>query len=277
MYSALISVVLATSALTGLGDDEAPGYYGGYGSYGGYGLDGMSGNSRIGAGLIWPGGYGQPSVYNDVNNNCQKRLAELEKCFKDLCKDYQNLSQKLKDIEKKTEEDNRAIEFSQQMEKRLQQFQKDMVSAIADANANKVPSSPPPGFEDLRAQVNRIEVYLGKLDQTQPQAVSQQNNAPKDARIEALMLFLKEKFGNDATTAALDRIAKQLEGLKSEGQMGNNLGGTKLSRGMIIVNLPSDATLYVNELESKPGSNVRSFISPDLEKGKAYFYTLASN
>ena len=47
MYGALISVVLATSALTGLGDDEAPGYYGGYGSYGGYGLDGMSGNSRI--------------------------------------------------------------------------------------------------------------------------------------------------------------------------------------------------------------------------------------
>ena len=138
----------------------------------------------------------------------------------------------------------------------------------------KCRAAPRPALRILRAQVNRIEVYLGKLDQTQPQAVSQQNNVPKDARIEALMLFLKEKFGNDATTAALDRIAKQLEGLKSEGQMGNNLGGTKLSRGMIIVNLPSDATLYVNELESKPGSNVRSFISPDLEKGKAYFYTL---
>ena len=50
--------------------------------------------------------------------------------------------------------------------------------------------------------------------------------------------------------------------------------GHALTRGLIIVSLPADAQLFLDGQPSIVGTNLRTLISPELEPGKSYFYTL---
>jgi uncharacterized protein (TIGR03000 family) len=50
--------------------------------------------------------------------------------------------------------------------------------------------------------------------------------------------------------------------------------GHSLARGLIIVSLPADAKLFLDNMPSNVGTNLRTFISPELEPGKSYYYNL---
>jgi len=50
--------------------------------------------------------------------------------------------------------------------------------------------------------------------------------------------------------------------------------GIPLNRALVYVSLPPDAKLYIDGYPTATGTNLRSFISPELELNKNYFYTL---
>jgi uncharacterized protein (TIGR03000 family) len=58
-------------------------------------------------------------------------------------------------------------------------------------------------------------------------------------------------------------------------QLAHLKGVTKPNtRALVIVNLPSDAKLYLDGQLTRGDANVRSFYSPELQAGVNYFYTL---
>lgn len=47
-----------------------------------------------------------------------------------------------------------------------------------------------------------------------------------------------------------------------------------MSQATLIVSLPADAKLYIEDQPTSSVSSVRTFVSPTLEAGKNYFYNL---
>jgi uncharacterized protein (TIGR03000 family) len=50
--------------------------------------------------------------------------------------------------------------------------------------------------------------------------------------------------------------------------------GAAPNRAKLIVELPTDAKLYVDDRQMKTTSNVRTFNTPELEPGQLYYYEL---
>ena len=109
---------------------------------------------------MWPAfgfgqpSYGQPPLYCNTPNPCEKRLAELEKA-------YQNLQQKLKELEKSTLENNKTDELSQQMDRKFVQFKNDTLAAIGEATKT------PAGLSEIKEQITRLETLLNKQAEQQ--------------------------------------------------------------------------------------------------------------
>lgn len=293
MYSTLFSLLLATSSMSnGYQSGFQSGYQDdGYGSYGGYGLPGgfgsygsygtTYGGGRQNWGVFGPQGQG-PSMYVNVTNPCDKRFTKLEERMTELEKSNQFLVQKIKDLEKKVEEDNNTVKQAENQAKILEQidrkfvlFQKEMTETIKVQTPN----------DDLKSQLAQIQSTL-KSFQDQANANQAAVNQAATQKVDILVELLKVKLNwgeaewTKEWTKALQGINQGLRELKLPTDppktqlIGTDLSITKTNRGMIIVNLPADATLYVNEQVSNPGANVRTFISPDLEPGKTYFYTI---
>jgi uncharacterized protein (TIGR03000 family) len=48
----------------------------------------------------------------------------------------------------------------------------------------------------------------------------------------------------------------------------------RVNRAVVIITLPADAKLFINGMESTVGSNLRTFVTPELEGSKNYYYTI---
>jgi uncharacterized protein (TIGR03000 family) len=72
-----------------------------------------------------------------------------------------------------------------------------------------------------------------------------------------------------ATTPPGEQLPKPKPDDKDKGGM-----GVAPNRARLIVELPSDAKLYVDDRAMRTGVNPRTFHTPELEPGQLYFYDL---
>jgi uncharacterized protein (TIGR03000 family) len=47
-----------------------------------------------------------------------------------------------------------------------------------------------------------------------------------------------------------------------------------LNRARLIVEVPADAKIFIDDKPTTSTSNIRTFVTPDLERGKSYMYTV---
>jgi uncharacterized protein (TIGR03000 family) len=267
----LFTVLLATSAMTGQSEE---GSYGGFGSYGGsYGsyAGGRGSCGLPGSGMIYPWG-GQPSVYWELNSCQQKtkdKVAELEESNKFL-------AQKLRKLEEQVEIAQSQVKANDSIDDKLATFKAQVLAAV------EATKSAPPANDDLRVSIVRIEQQLSKLtDDRNTSTRESAANQALAARLDVLEKVGKEKWGDKAFIDALDAIRKELANLApgqtvaAAAKSSKDNFGLATNRSMIIVYLPADATLFVNEQASSPGANVRSFITPEMiDLTKNYYYTV---
>ena len=96
----------------------------------------------------------------------------------------------------------------------------------------------------------------------------------------------KRKTGEGSDVAALEQKVNSLEqmiknyisgkvdiNIKTAGT-GGDLRRDILKRALVIVQCPADSKLYLDNLLTTGGTNLRTFYTPELEAGVNYFYTL---
>jgi len=56
--------------------------------------------------------------------------------------------------------------------------------------------------------------------------------------------------------------------------VGGDEANRRVNRAVVLITLPADARLYINGMESTVGTNLRTFVTPELEANKHYYYTI---
>jgi uncharacterized protein (TIGR03000 family) len=289
MYTTLCCLLLASSELAvgqcGFGQgcewDDGYGRYGTWGGYGGYAPRTFM--PPYGTGMCLPpcvlgaapyAAGGGPYAVGAADNHPQdKQLAAI----KDALNAYQD---KLKTLERKFEESDKLADLQgkqfELFEKKLAENQAKILITIQDFQTKALESRGPDSVADqLKALNERIE----KLATARPD-----NSAvvALERHIELLEKLLKDS-GNQKLADGIIAIGTALDNLKTSKTETpppptppnpEDKRALPFNRALVIVNLPADARLFLDGLESTGGANVRTFISPELELGKSYFYTL---
>lgn len=152
-----------------------------------------------------------------------------------------------KDVENGVAEQVKVL--STRLDERLRQLEEKLIAAAAAANKQE---ASPASLEANKVLENRIALLEQQLK------IGEQIRTGLDT--------IGNKLGS------LDR--RSPDATVSDPAGGQLRSGVPFNRGLIVVSLPADARLFLDNLPSAVGANLRSFISPELEVGKNYFYTV---
>ena len=263
MYTMMFSVLLTSAGLASNGQSGAYGGMGGSFVYGDYG--------QYAGQCFLPYPYYPPISWGGTPVRVEDpKCAELEKKVHDLTTIMRELVNREKEMELRLEQQDK-----------LAELQKDLFSKLTDAIAKiNARSDVTPAAHDSEAkrmidfETRMRAVEAGKQDTT---------NALLIAKILDVLdrqMSVKNDPGFVALQKQVGDITHQINGiaLKLDDapkiQSTEMKSGHPLTRALIIVSLPADAKLFVDSFPSTIGSNLRSFISPDLEPGKSFFYNL---
>jgi len=297
MYSTLCSLMLASSSLTagqsffsgGCGsnnncNDEGFGKYGSYGSYGSYGRSINCSNGGCGSGGPFSGMGGGPfgGMYGQNILPGQSfpytpaaPCTTPDKQDKKVVEILQSFEEKLRDMEKRMLETDGMGEA--QLKRHLDAVEKKWANQLADSHAKILTS-----IQELRSAatqsqpVNSVDVAQQLKDLAEKVAALKKDD-PHVAILEKYMVTMADTLSKSSNNDDLKASYKELsQAIRDSKSTAPNLHAWHLDpkRGLIVVRLPADARLYLNGLESPPGKDFRSFISPTLEPGKRYYYTL---
>lgn len=286
MYTTMFSVLLAGAGLA-----TGQGYYGGYGSYGDYGT---YGSFSGGSGCQYRGGYAYPTTTYPFTSSDVVRADDPGR--KELEKQLSGLMQKIKDLETRVVEEDRLRDLAQANQKlhdRLAEAITRMndkidnrlaeISKLVDAKAAQPVLNVDPARINDNGSSTKLAVLEERLRNMEERERMIRENANTMATNEALTKMIKLL---ETIAPANAEIAKGINNIRidlhkvilehSEAPVSTQpiRTGHSLARGLIIVSLPADAKLFLDNMPSNVGTNLRTFISPELESGKSYFYNL---
>lgn len=296
MYTTLCSLLLAGSALTagqcGWGGGDCDEGYGKYGTYGGYGS--YSRNVGGGCGYGYGGGpFGYNSPFNFFQNQSVMTVPDptLEKNLAKLRESLGAYQEKLKELEAKMHEDaGKQAEFNAKQAE-INAKQAEILAAQLDIFDKRLVENQKKFLQEFQVKISdirpagttiagaepvskQLDLLTKRIEELTAANMNKDNAAltAMQKHLESLERVLIERSTDPVLTEAIKSIQASMAGLKTNPALTG--WPVKLNRSLIIVKLPADAVLYVDNVLSGAGSNVRSFLSPVLDPNKTYFYTL---